>query len=761
MASNKFRLREKENAKEWQVKEEPGVHKGNTVHSYFDQYVEEDRSSESCSEDPPLPLPLPLPQAQETTKPYHPQSYPQLPDRKAFQQVGSKSPRKKGTPKQAITFATKRDNAAKAAFRNNEPPATTLDLGKAIKAIEPNVARISRTFDEIGVRLGSFIDPERSLNESKVRIWGNQKQVALSIAELTRWKSFARIEASSKPPTRTTFARGSSTISHQWAADERTAKRDAQRQRFQKTPAQGQQFKFNGYFLWPNDEIRATDLFGPSCEALDPLRLEFKVHILLDEARSVFRIYSNASVEVIVEVIQRIENTLKEYVARDNRPLTLYFIDPPSINDYRNDVQMIPGPLVGSSQTPSKIPDCCGKKLEPFDVVDWELEAKESARKNRVRMYTAVERILERIPYYRGHLQMRVRYGTFALVKFQWPPGAPSVSLGKFETDVQSPGTRGTLIRDLQLDRPARDILDQLYDARDLFQALGTGDESLADVRPQYTAMFYLGHPDKTEEMLRLEIDFKANTSDEGFEASKALWTKGPKLDGAAQSPPLEIFNVRLHSGISWQLKISADNLVDPSRITPRMEDFANAVEFKKPPRNQDPAISGHKIFTSPTTLPILGVEQKTTFKYCLKAQPKFIIEISRYDEYSGDNAWLPSSTQWAVSFYDREWDSKLSENARLSIGVSASWNPFVNPFFEPMDPNASKDADAGFKDFLLHSQAIGVFLDGLKRKSQEAAEAVLKSRVDDPGSGSVRGRKENEQAPPMSLETAQCAPKV
>ncbi|KAL8808849.1 MAG: hypothetical protein Q9200_003952 [Gallowayella weberi] len=448
MVDNKFRLREKENAKEWKVTEEPGVHKGNTVHSYFDQHVEEDRSSESPSEGSPLPLSLPLPQAQETTKPYHPRSHPPLPDRRAFPKIGSKSPLKKGTQKRAITFATERDNAAKAAFRNNAPPAATYDFGKPIKTIEPNVARIKRTFDEIGVRIGSFIAPERSLDESKVQIWGNQRQVSLSVAELKRWKSSARTGAFPKPLAKTNFSTANSTIGPQWAADEHTARRDSRRQHFQKVPEQGQQFKFNGYFLWPNDEVRATDLFGPSCEALDPLRMEFRVHITFEEARSVFKVYSDISVEMVMEAIQRIGNTMKEYVARDDRPLTLYLIEPPNTNDYRKFVQMIPGPLVGSNQTPSKIPDFCGKKLEPLGIVDWEMEAKESARKNQVIMYTAIEKILQRIPYYRGHLQMRVHYGTFALIKFQWPPGAPSVSLDEFTSNVQSPGTKATLIRE-------------------------------------------------------------------------------------------------------------------------------------------------------------------------------------------------------------------------------------------------------------------------------------------------------------------------
>ncbi|KAL8672906.1 MAG: hypothetical protein Q9168_002660 [Polycauliona sp. 1 TL-2023] len=675
MTESYYRQREKKNALEWQVKAKPGVHQGNTINSYFNQDIDQAHESDSHNEDHLSPTATPKP--------------------RPTQGAASKNPPRRHQP---ITLSAKKDNAAKVAFRNNKPPDRTFDLAKPIKDIEPDIGSLSRAFEQIGMRAGSFILPQRSLNNSTILIWGNPKQIDISVTELRAWQSQARGRAASKALAKNNFAESKSFIGYHYAADERTARRDATRQEYQKAPLQDQKFKYNGHYLWPNDEIRATDLFGPSCEALDSLRMEYKVHITFDEARSAFRIFSNSSIEIIYTVIQRIENTMKEFVARDDRPLVLYLIDPASTGNHDN-VQIIPGPVLGPSQTASKIPESCGNRLDP--IVDLESEAKKSIR-NQVRMSAALGRVLEKIPYIRGHLRMRAQFGTFALVKFQWPPGVPSIPLANFETNVQSAGTRDHL-----------------------FQAIGISDDSLAIIPPQYTAMFYLRHPEKAEEMIQLEVDLKANTASGGFEPSKAFWKKGPKPDGVPQAAPLEIFNVRLHSRISWQLKISADNLVDPSRITPGMETFAAGVVFKKPPPGTDtnPAVSGYKIFTSPANFAVLGTEQKTTFRYSLKAQPKFVVEISRYDAYDGDT--LPSATQWAVSLYDREWDSKLSENARLGVGCFASWKSRREPFFEPVKSLANSDADAGFKDFLLHTQAIGNFLDGLKAELQEPAEAA------------------------------------
>lgn len=188
---------------------------------------------------------------------------------------------------------------------------------------------------------------------------------------------------------------------------------------------------------------------------------------------------------------------------------------------------------------------------------------------------------------------------------------------------------------------------------------------------------------------------------------------------------------------------------MDPTRITPRMEDFANGIRFKKPPPDKYPAISGYKVFTNPGNLPLLGMEQKTTFRYCLKAQTNYIFELSRYDEYNGDDPRYPSSTQWAASFYDREWDIRFGENARLGIGHSASWNPHVKPFFQPMNESTSNGPNAGFTDFLHHVQAIAHFLDKVKGSPPEQAEIGNK-----PDEGSHDSHSGDLMTPDQTTET-------
>lgn len=435
--------REKENAKEWQIKEAAGVHKGN-VYTYVNGWVDEDQTSESASEG------LAPPQAAQPNGNSGPRFRPPQLDCNQFQKVSPKKPTGRPKPKQAITFAAKRDNAAKVAFRTNQPPSASYDLCSPLVTLEPSVARLHRTLEEIGVRFGSFILPHRAPTVSKMLIWGNKQQIDDTIAELKQWRHHRRgltAVRESRAPIKESFARITSMIGIIHAAEEKTAKRDAARQLYQQAPLQGQRFKFNGYFLWPNSEIRAVDLFGPNCEALDSLRIEHRAHISFDEARSVFKIHSDRGADRVHQVIQCIESTIKEYVARDHRPATLLLVDALASVDGRHGVRIVDGPLLGVNRALSKIPVLCEGKTGGRKAASLQQEAKKLGSRNQSRTYTAAQRVLERLPYYRGHLRMRVNFGTFALVKFQWPPGVPFVTLEKFMADVQSAGTKGTLIR--------------------------------------------------------------------------------------------------------------------------------------------------------------------------------------------------------------------------------------------------------------------------------------------------------------------------
>ena len=168
-------------------------------------------------------------------------------------------------------------------------------------------------------------------------------------------------------------------------------------------------------------------------------------------------------------------------------------------------------------------------------------------------------------------------------------------------------------------------------------------------------------------------------------------------------------------SGSSWKLQVTSDNIVDDSRITPRMADFASSVTFKPPPTGIRPELTGHKVFKFASNLQYESFEQKTAVRYRHIHHGNWIFELARYDTFTGNIATASGKTQWGASYWNAEWDNTLGANLPLGIGQAAKWDPWLTTFF-PDNPHTSNTGrDTGFKDFMQDTKYITGMLDEMK----------------------------------------------
>lgn len=144
------------------------------------------------------------------------------------------------------------------------------------------------------------------------------------------------------------------------------------------------------------------------------------------------------------------------------------------------------------------------------------------------------------------------------------------------------------------------------------------------------------------------------------------------------------------------------------------MTTFADSVQFRYPTPNTKIELTGHRLFYEVPSLRIESFEQKTALRYRLKNHSSWLFEISRYDSYAANES-LPSSTQWAATFWNSKWDAVLAENANLSIGQVAAWDPKLSTFFEAGHGSADMPLDAGFQEFIQNLRFILEVLDGMK----------------------------------------------
>ena len=390
-----------------------------------------DNRSQPTSSKPSLPNALPL-----SAAPTFPQA-----------QTRSKTP-SPHRPRPRARFNFKKDNLARAAFRKRLEPSGMFKLPKDCADIEPNQKRMYDTFEEIGVRLGSFIRPPQHVKDRELLLWGNVHQVQNTIDELNSWLD-RRLQNNvpQKAMAKDKFAKELSTIGDQHHRLMKKVRKEAMILQFQQAPAEGRVFLHRGAFIWPVDEVQPEDILGPSLEAFDPIRFQYQCHIVFDHKLSSFMIFSDKE-DSIKRTMDRIVGTMKEYVAKSVRPDRMFLIEPPKPSAIRKDVMVLPLSLDDPKANKSMIPVLTGSLLDRQSRRDWLEKGEELARSNNCRIELSLRKCIANLQRHRGLVRLRIQFGSFALEQYRWKAGADSIPFEEFINNMSMAGTKGVLVRE-------------------------------------------------------------------------------------------------------------------------------------------------------------------------------------------------------------------------------------------------------------------------------------------------------------------------
>lgn len=339
-----------------------------------------------------------------------------------------------------------RDNLARAAFRKRLDPTGRFTLPKDCPEIEANQKRMYDVFDEIGVRLGSFIRPPQHVKDRELLLWGDVRQVENTKAELQRFVD-RQVGFPRKPMAKDKFARESSIIGDKYHQLTKKMAKEAMISEFQQVPAEGRVFPHMGTFLWPVNEVRPEDILGSSLEAFDPIRFQYHCHIVFDTKLSSFRIFSDKE-DSVQKTMERIVGTMREYVAKSARPEMLILIEPPSSSAIRKDVKVLPVSHNSSKTNKSMVPVLTGSTLDSQGHNEWLKESTKLMLENHRRMELSLRKCIANLLHYRDLVRMRVQFGTFALKAFRWEEGAESTRLEEFMNNMNMSGTKAVMIRE-------------------------------------------------------------------------------------------------------------------------------------------------------------------------------------------------------------------------------------------------------------------------------------------------------------------------
>ena len=347
-----------------------------------------------------------------------------------------------------VNFNYKRDNFARASFRKRLAHTGKFTLPKDCPEIEPNRKRMYDTFDEIGVRFGSFIRPPQYVKDRELLLWGDVRQVQNTKDELQRWlDNRLQNDLPHKSMAKDKFAKELSSIGEPYHRLMNKMQKEAKTFEFQQVPAQGRAFPYAGTFLWETDEVRPEDILGPSLEALDPIRLQYQCHIVFDHKLSSFRIFSDKE-DAIKRTMNRLVGTMREYVAKNVRPDRLILIEPPSLSAIRKDIKVVPVSFNNYAGEKSMQPEFTGSTLDSEGRKEWRQKSNELTMTNNRRMELSLWKCITNLPHYRGLVQIRIQFGTFALKVYRQKEGTDSTPFEEFLDDLTMPGTKGVMIRE-------------------------------------------------------------------------------------------------------------------------------------------------------------------------------------------------------------------------------------------------------------------------------------------------------------------------
>ena len=308
-------------------------------------------------------------------------------------------------------------NAAENAWRNHERP------GASISVPEELVWR-DQQHEVIAKKFGTFVfsDDRSKGGMIQFNIWGEPNAVKATEQAIHNWKDR---EMPSKNVLGTlTYSKQRSLLPQQAKSEEKKWLREVMRQRFRRAPPIGTEFGAIGTFHWPVKDFQPHELLGNSYEAFDPIRMECSSYVVWEQSVPGFLVMGEAS--AVKGALLRIRKACFQITARQVTPVRRYFV---YLSETESDIpthvtlehyERIKRIAARNATATQDHPGCSPKGHAEIDL-DQE-EEQHSLEMSTREAQTAGKMIMlmiTKLHYYRGHLKLRIRLGTFLATHYR------------------------------------------------------------------------------------------------------------------------------------------------------------------------------------------------------------------------------------------------------------------------------------------------------------------------------------------------------
>jgi len=315
-----------------------------------------------------------------------------------------------------IEFA---DNAAEAAWRSRQRPVDTI-------IVPEELAWRDQQHEQIAQKHGTYVTAEGgSTGHGGIRfgIWGEASAVRETRQAIYDW---IKRETPSKHVLGTnTFSKQRSLLPQQRQSVEKKWIQEVKRQRFRQSPPLGTPFGAIGTFHWPVKDYQPNEVLGHSYEALDIIRMGCSCYIIFSPEHSGFHVMGHTA--DVKTALVRLRKAYFQVAARQIASVRRYLLDfgnaeeeirsHVALESYER-IKRIDPSAATAQLPPGKLPKSQGKVVSRST----EQQMSEASTRGLKIAGKTIMLMIKKLHYYRGHLKLRIRLGTFLATHYRISP---------------------------------------------------------------------------------------------------------------------------------------------------------------------------------------------------------------------------------------------------------------------------------------------------------------------------------------------------
>ena len=332
-------------------------------------------------------------------------------------------------------------------------------------------------------------------------------------------------------------------------------------------------------FLWPKDGPSIEESLGHQLEALDIIRAGFGYHVFIPKGQPDCICVLGNSLDIIRQIVSRLRTKWSETIATSNVKSKAYIVELPEANFMKRDV------IIKNNSRVAK-PFLHGDAPSDTELSQWRSRAALVNSRNNARLLSAVDKSLRGIMFVRGHLRLRVNFGSFVLDNYRVPKYKnPAYSFEEFREMLLHEDTKGRLIPGYSIPippitffviefrlilvfhrlKPSQDeLLCRCFKASDLLRPFESSTSwLLKDAEPAYSVNFeFLG---SNNALLRLEAEFAKHPGAQDYEVTQRRWLRLRKNGHSNDTrPPLQV------AVVDFQRYVSLHDVFQEGKLTRR-----------------------------------------------------------------------------------------------------------------------------------------------------------------------------------------------